>query len=74
MHGRIGADDVVVGEDVGVPEFFHALRVRADDGGISPELGLRERNSNAHVRHNRAALQLLPAQSNPQKGPFRQSR
>ncbi|CNH15352.1 Uncharacterised protein [Mycobacterium tuberculosis] len=61
MHRGVGADDVVVGQDVGESELFHALGVSAEDGGISPELGLRERDSKTHSQCNRAAPQLLPA-------------
>jgi hypothetical protein len=66
VHCRVGAHDVIVGEDVGEPERFDALRVRTHDRGVSTELGLREHNSDAHSAFNHAAPQLLPARRNPQ--------
>ena len=62
VYLRIGAHDVVVREDVGEPEFFDALGLRAPDFWISTELGLREHNSNTHLPFNHPVPHLLPAQ------------
>src|SRR5258708_17450384 len=58
---RIGAHDVVVGEDVGKPESFDALCVGTYDRGVSTKLRLREHDANAHSPFNHDAPQLLPA-------------
>jgi hypothetical protein len=60
VHFRVGAHDVVVGEDVSEPEFFDALSIRTYDCGVSTKLGLREHDTNAHSPFNRAVPQLLP--------------
>ena len=72
MHRRVGADDVVIGEDVGKPQFLDALTVRAKGRGIRGDFGLWEDNSDAHSVCNHVASGLLPAQrktlrTNPQR-------
>jgi hypothetical protein len=58
---------VVIGEDVGEPQFLDALAVRAKDGGVRAELGLREDDSDAHLLCNHVASGLLPAQRKTQR-------
>src|SRR5262249_38659699 len=42
MYLRVGADDVVVGEDVGETELLDRLAVRPHRADVAAELGLRE--------------------------------
>ena len=46
---RVGADDVVVDEDVAEAELLDALAVGAHRAGVAAEFRLRERHSNSHV-------------------------
>ena len=57
---RVGADDVVIDEDVAVSELLHPLGVGAHGPRVSAELRLRERHSNSHV----VILPAWPSQRN----------
>ena len=48
---RVGADDVVVDEEVAVAEFLDTLGVGAHGARVAAELRLRKRHSNSHVPH-----------------------
>jgi hypothetical protein len=50
MHRRVGADHVVVGEDVGEPELLHPLGVGAHRADVGTDLGLGEDCTDLH-RH-----------------------
>ena len=60
VHRRVGAHDVVVGEDVREAQFLDALPIRAYGCGVSTKLGLREYHTNAHSQFNRAVPRNLP--------------
>ena len=48
MDPRVGANDVVVGEQMGVAEILGRLAVRADRANVSAELGLGEDHADPH--------------------------
>ena len=45
---RVGADDVVVGEQMVIPQLLHALPVGADGTHVGADLGLREDDADPH--------------------------
>jgi len=49
VNRGVGADHVVIGQQMREPELFDALAVRADRSGVPSELGLGKHHSNAHV-------------------------
>src|SRR5271166_2428418 len=69
VHRRVGADDVVVGEDVREAQFLDALPICTYDCGVSTKLGLREHDTSAHSPSNRMVPQLLPPMKNRCLGP-----
>ena len=48
VHRRVGADDVVVREEVLESELFDSLRVRAHTSGIGTDLRLRKDHTDLH--------------------------
>jgi hypothetical protein len=50
MHFRVGANDVVVRENVGKAKLLHSLRVRTHAADVATDLGLREHDADSHVR------------------------
>jgi hypothetical protein len=48
VHGGVGAQHMVVGQQVGVPELLHPLSVGAHRARVATEFGLREDNSDIH--------------------------
>src|SRR5580700_4464668 len=48
MHGRVGADHVVVGQDVGEAKLLGPLAVRADGTPIGSDLSLRKHHADIH--------------------------
>ena len=49
VHCRVGADDVVVDEDVAEAELLDPFAVGAHCAGVATEFRLRERHSDSHV-------------------------
>ncbi len=48
MHGRVGAQHVVVGQHVGEAERLDALGVGPDAPGVHADLGLGEHHADPH--------------------------
>src|SRR5215472_18957501 len=48
VDGRVSAEHVVIGEDVGEAKLLHALSVSADGAAVGPDLGLREYHAYIH--------------------------
>jgi hypothetical protein len=49
VEGAVGAEHVVVGQDVGVAQLLDALHVGPDRTAVDGQLGLREHHSDAHA-------------------------
>ena len=48
VHARIGAEHVVVGQDVGEAKLLDPLSVGADGAAIGADLGLRKHDADIH--------------------------
>jgi hypothetical protein len=49
VHRRVGAEDMVVGQHVGVPQLGYPLGVSTDGPGVGADLGLREYHAYLHA-------------------------
>ena len=67
VHVGVGAEHMVVDQDVGVAEFFDALTVRLDGSTVAAEFGLRECHSDAHGVCNLAGSPELPESRTPRR-------
>jgi hypothetical protein len=56
VDGRIGAQDVVVGQDVAIAQPLDAFRVRPQVGDVRADLGLRKDHQSARNRPERSQL------------------
>jgi hypothetical protein len=56
MYGGIGADDVIVGQQVAESELLRPQRVGPYGADVGPDLGLRKYNANVHGNPLRSSL------------------